>query len=108
MSPSFRLCRARRPQRLGRLGRRVLKMQRVAQVLQFAIVVKRRRPSSGERQFLEEFDFLRGCIAAQSRILQEGLKPGFFAALRGRFSFHERRQGVIGVRVVLGGDNGCW
>ena len=56
------------------------KMQRVSEVLQLPIIIERRRPLALEPQPLEEVDFLLRRIAAEGRVLEEGLKPRLLVA----------------------------
>src|SRR3989442_1570510 len=51
------------------------KMQRIPEVLQLPIIIEGRRPLALEPQPLEEVDFLLRRIAAEGRILEEGLQP---------------------------------
>src|SRR2546425_1869897 len=61
------------------------KMERISEVLQLPVIVEGRRPRVLEPQPLEKRNFLRGCGAAERRILKEFLEPRFFAD--GRFGF---------------------
>src|SRR5437016_7246434 len=61
------------------------KMERISEVLQLPVIVEGRRPRVLEPQPLEKRNFLRGCGAAERRILKEFLEPRFFAA--GRFGY---------------------
>src|SRR5438270_12137564 len=52
-------------------------MEWIPQILQLPVIVDRRRLLSPDLQRLQELDFLFGGIAAQRRIAQESLQPGF-------------------------------
>src|ERR1700674_292993 len=57
------------------------KMKRVPEVLQFSVIIKRRRALSVELEFLQEFEFLLGRIAAHSLVPKEFLEPLLFLRL---------------------------
>ena len=72
-----------------RIGSGAVKMERISQALQLPVVVERGRPISSEFELLEKLDFLRGRIARQRWILQEGLEPRLFVDGWDGFAFHE-------------------
>jgi hypothetical protein len=65
-------------------------MERISQALQLPVVVERGWPVSCECELLEKLDFLRGRIARQRWILQEGLEPRLFVDGWDGFPFHEK------------------
>src|SRR5688572_17534439 len=73
----------------SRIGSGAVKMERVSQALQLPVVVERGWPISCEFELLEKLDFLRGRIARQGWILQEGLEPRLFVDRSDGFPFHE-------------------
>ena len=64
-------------------------MERISQALQLPVVVERGWPISCELELLEKLDFLRGRIARQRWIMQEGLEPRLFVDGWDGFPFHE-------------------
>ena len=64
-------------------------MKRIAQALQFAVIVKSGRPLAPEAQRPEKRDFFRGGIALQGRILKERPEAGLFVSRRRRWSLDE-------------------
>ena len=70
-------------------------MEWVSQVLQLPVVVERGWPVSREFQLLEKLDFLRGRIARQRWILQEGLEPRLFGDGWDGFPFDELKFSVM-------------
>ena len=71
------------------IRRGAAKMEWVSQALQLPVVVERGWPISCEFELFEKLDFLRGRIARQRGILQEGLEPGLFVDGWDGFAFHE-------------------
>src|SRR4030095_15599428 len=63
------------------------KMERVAEALQFAVIVEGARTISLEAEVLHEIDFLVGGAGAHSRIAKEIPKARFCAHARVRFDF---------------------
>jgi hypothetical protein len=64
-------------------------MERIAQALQFPIVVQLRRPIAGKGQLLEKRELFSRHVAAQSRILEKLAKPGLLVDRRRVLSFDE-------------------
>jgi hypothetical protein len=64
-------------------------MERISQALQLPVVVERGWAISCEFELLEKLDFLRGRVARQRWILQEGLEPRLFVDGWDGFPFHE-------------------
>ena len=64
-------------------------MERIAQALQFPIVVHLRRPIAGKGQLLEKRELFSRHVAAQSRILEKLAKPGLLVDRRRVLSFDE-------------------
>ena len=64
-------------------------MERVPQVLQFPVIVKRCGSLAREPQRLQKFDLLSRHIPAERRILQERLKAWLSVHRGGRLPFHE-------------------
>src|SRR5260370_26503251 len=62
------------------------KMEWVPEVLQFPIIIKRRRALSIESQLLQKLDFLFGRVTAHGLVPKEFFEPWLFLRL-GRFPF---------------------